>query len=89
MPEMPVSKRLPAGLSTPQGRVVFRDEAFDSVRRLHTGLQRACIATGDRYPDLETWLGPLKGARALLYRYNEKSTAAGMVGYLWLYWKEE
>lgn len=76
-------------MDTPQGRVIYRDEAFDSVRKIHTGLQRACIATENRYPDLETWVNTLAGARCVVHRYTEKELMHGMmIGYLWLYWKE-
>lgn len=86
---MPVSKRLPAGLRTPQGRIVFRDEAVNRLTGQPTGLQRACIMDDNAYPDIETWMRMLSGARALLYRYTERQTVYGLACYLWLYWKED
>lgn len=83
-------QKLPLGMNTPQGRVIAREEARSRVTGQKTGLQKACVAIGDRYPDLETWLEALRPAQVLLYFYTEKMVAhTGFVGYLWLFWKEE
>jgi hypothetical protein len=66
---------------TGEGRVVFHD-----VTRYD--LHRMCVATPQRYPDVETWLETLKGRNVMATRYTEKTTGTVFIGYLWFYWKE-
>ena len=68
---------------TGEGKVVFRDETG-------YGLQRMCVSTQGKYPDVETWTALLEN-RDLTFikiRYTEKMVAHVFTGYLWFYWKE-
>jgi hypothetical protein len=72
----------PLGTRTVQGKVVRRD-----VTRY--GLQRMCVATRDRYPDVVAWCMGLRqyGVEPSLHYYTEQVRPA-FIGYLWLFWKE-
>jgi hypothetical protein len=65
-----------------EGGVVFHDETS-------FGLRRMCVASYDKYPDLELWLGMLHpDAKPHAYRYVEKIEADILfIGYLWIYYK--
>jgi hypothetical protein len=64
-----------------EGTVVYHDET-------RYGLRRICVASYDKYPDLEIWCGLLNDANLLRHRYVEKVTASVWIGYLWIYYKQ-
>lgn len=64
-----------------EGAVVFHD-------RTRFGLCRMCVASYEKYPDLETWLKLLpETAAPLSHRYTERITSQVFIGYLWIYYK--
>lgn len=71
----------PEPTSEGEGTVVYHDET-------RYGLRRICVASYDKYPDLEIWCGLLDGANLLRHRYVEKITASVWIGYLWIYYKQ-
>ena len=77
-----VSDFMPAGTNTGSGRVVWHD-----MTRYNLG--RLCIETSERYPDLETWCQAVTGAGKDIkgHRYTDRAGKAGLIGYLWIYYK--
>jgi hypothetical protein len=64
-----------------EGAVVFHD-------RTRFGLCRMCIASYEKYPDIETWLKLLPPTAApLACRYTERVASQVFIGYLWIYYK--
>jgi hypothetical protein len=71
------------------GTRIGADEiAFHDLTRHKLG--RLCIERQDRYPDIETWHAFLlkRGLTVKMYSYCERTTRAGTVGRLWIYYKK-
>ena len=64
-----------------EGSVVHHDET-------RFGLRRMCVASYEKYPDLDVWCALLPQQRLLAHRYVDRMTSGVFIGYLWIYYKE-